>query len=158
MKRTFVAFVLVATSIWANDCPDQTFQMKNGRFWSHLESDEYKFVYLRGIFDGWDLRGMTKDSISGEEIGAWIGGPKSTISDLSASVTSIYQEPENLVLPIGWVVMGVFAVQRGDTTRDVVFMALRKQLAEVTAAQGSRPMPLSEISPIHVIMKLSKKP
>jgi hypothetical protein len=101
---------------------------------------------------------MTKDTISGEEIAAWSGGPKSMISDLAATVTSIYQEPENLALPIGWVVMGVFAVQRGDTTRDVVFMALRKHLAEVMDAQGSRPVPLSEISPIQVIIKLRKGP
>jgi hypothetical protein len=108
MKKLFVVFLLAATSILAADNPEETFQMKNGRFWSHLGSsaDEYKSVFLLGLFDGWTLRGMTKETILGKELIVWTSGPKSTISDLAATVTSVYEEPENLPLPVGWVVMG----------------------------------------------------
>jgi len=156
MKRLFVIFLLATASIWAADNPEETFEMKNGRFWTHLGSatDEYKSAFLLGLIDGWTLRGMTKTSIPGKELIAWKAGPKSTLSDLAATVTSVYDETENQPLPIGWVVMGAFAVQRGDATRDLVFMALRKHLAQMMDGQAR---PASEVDPIDVIMQFRKK-
>lgn len=159
MRRLVAVFLLVAVpSIWAADNPEETFQMKNGRFWNHLgpSTDDYQSAFLLGLFDGWALRGMTKDTILGKELIVWSGGPKSTVSELATMITSVYEEPENLPLPIGWVVMGAFAVQRGDTTRDVVFMALRKHLAKMLDSPAAARV--SELDPIDVIMQLRKKP
>jgi hypothetical protein len=46
-------------------------------------------------------------------------------------VTSIYADTENLAHPVGWVTLGCLAVQRGDTNRDAVMTALRKQMASL---------------------------
>src|SRR6266849_4006529 len=56
MKRLFVIFLLATASIWADDSnPEETLGMKNGRFWSHLESVKYGSVFLVGLIDGWKL-------------------------------------------------------------------------------------------------------
>jgi hypothetical protein len=158
MRKLLVVVLLAAPSIWAAESPEETFEMKNGRFWNHLGSsrDDYKSAFILGLFDGWALRGMTKATVLGKEVIVWSSGPKSTVSDLATMVTSVYEEPENLPLPIGGVVMGAFAVQRGDTTRDLVFMALRKHLAKMLDSPAATPV--SEVDPIDVIMQLRKKP
>jgi hypothetical protein len=97
---------------------------------------------------------MTKASITGKELIAWNPGPMATLSDLAAMVSSVYKETENQPLPIGWVVMGAFAVQRLEATRDLMFMALRKHLVHTMDGQA-RLGP--EADPIDVILQFRKK-
>ena len=117
MKKTLLLFLFVCASVVAQDHLDETFHMKNGRFWNGLESPDNRLSYLRGLMDGWELRGMTKDVILGKEIIVWQGSPKSTMGDLTDMITSGYAQTENEPLPIGWAAMACLAVQRGDTTR-----------------------------------------
>jgi hypothetical protein len=155
MKRLSGIFLLATTSILAGDSnPEETLGLKNGRFWSHLGSVEYESVFLVGLTDGWALRGTTKTTIPGRELIVWEPGPNSTFSDLAATVTSVYKETENQPLPIGWVVMGAFAVQRGDTSRDLVFAALRKRLSQIMDGPN---LPISGLDPIDAIMQFHKK-
>ncbi len=165
MKRLFVIFSLAIASLWADD-PEQTLGMKNGRFWNNLSvppsittktgsgEETNKVVFLVGLIEGWKLESLTKDTIPAKEALAWRGGPESTISDLAATVTAVYKDTENQPLPIGWVVMGAFAVQRGDTTRDLVFMALRKHLSKMMDGQ---PRPAAELDPTDVIIQSHKR-
>jgi hypothetical protein len=75
MKRLFVIFLLGTASISAEgNNPEETLGMKNGRFWSHLESVEYKSVFLVGLMDGWELRGNTRPTILGKELLVWEPG------------------------------------------------------------------------------------
>lgn len=71
-------------------------------------------------------------------------------------VTLAYKQPENLVLPISWIVMANFAVQRGETTRDVALAALRKFLSRLNSAPSGPPrtLPAEDRSPIFVILDL----
>jgi hypothetical protein len=150
-------FLLISSSVWAaDDDPEETYGMKNGRFWNQMgpTTDEYKAAFLRALMDGWTLRGMTKDSVLGKELIVWRPGPKATLADLIATLNSVYKETENQPLPIGWVVMGTFAVQRGETTRDLVFMALRKHLTHMMDGQSRG---ADEVNPIDVILQFRKK-
>jgi hypothetical protein len=70
-------------------------------------------------------------------------------------VTSVYEEPENLELPIGWVTMACFAVQRGETTRVAVFMALRKHLSN--QLQRKEPHLANDVDPVDVIQNSRPK-
>lgn len=70
-------------------------------------------------------------------------------------VNLAYEDPENLSLPVGCVVMASFAVQRGETTREPVFAALRKFLADLLSRPGNKYG--SESSPVDVILKFRKK-
>jgi hypothetical protein len=70
-------------------------------------------------------------------------------------ITAAYNEPENRTLPIGWVMMADLAIQCGHTTRDAVFPALRRHLADISEA-GKRTEG-SAISPIDTILSVSTK-
>jgi hypothetical protein len=154
MKRLFLVILLTTASICAADNPEETFRMKNGRFWNGLVAPDNRVTFLLGLIDGWKLRETTKDVIPGKELIAWQGSPKATIGDLTEMITSVYGETENQTLPVGWVAMGCLAVQRGDATRDSVFMALRKHLAKELGRTD--PHPANEIDPIDVILQFRK--
>jgi hypothetical protein len=152
MKRTLLVFLFVHASVFAQDGPDETFRMKNGRFWNGLASPDSQLAFLRGLMDGWELRGMTKDVVLGKELIVWRGNPKSTMGDLAEMITSVYAETENQPLPVGWAAMACLAVQRGDATRESVLMALRKHLAAQLGR--SDPRPVNEIDPTTLILEL----
>jgi hypothetical protein len=155
MKRLFLIILLATASIWAeNNNPEETFEMKNGRFWNRLVSSDSRVTFLLGLIDGWKLREFTKDAILAKELIAWQGNPKATIGDLTEMITSVYGETENQTLPVGWVAMGCLAVQRGDATRDAVFIVLRKHLT--TELGRTDPSPATEIDPIDVILQFRK--
>jgi len=132
---------------------DETSRMKNGRFWSALTDDERIFVTM-GIHDGWELRGQTESATQGMVLRAFnrCASPVTNGED-AEMITLAYKEPENRVLPIGWVVMADEAIRCGETTGDVVFPALRKFLADTSGKDISYP----GLSPIPVILSVSTK-
>lgn len=145
------AFLLIAAGK-----PDETFGMKNGRFWNNLPpNDSIRSIFLVGMLDGWKLREFTEETVKGKVITTFSAGDTFTTNDLADMVSSVYAETENLALPIGWVAMGSLAVQRGETTRDRVFLALRKYLADVSSRKA--PIAASDIDPIEVIMQSHPK-
>ena len=165
MKRLILLFLLALPSLWADD-PEETFGMKNGRYWNHMLSipeaysgkhdipgDTFKVLFLVGLTEGWKLEKLTKESISVKEALVWQGGA-STLSDLASTVSAAYEDAENQPLPIGWVVMGALAVHRGDTTRDLIFMALRKHLTHMMDGQAR---PATALDPTDIILQFHKK-
>lgn len=108
-------------------------------------------MFLEGIDDGWTLRQQTEDSTSGKVIKALSSCGSLTYAELAEMITAAYNEPENRTLPIGWVMMADIAIQCGRTTRDAVFPALRRHLADSSATEGSA------ISPIDTILSVSTK-
>jgi hypothetical protein len=153
MKSLCLFLLLGTTAIYAADGPDQTFGMKNGRFWSGLPSDDAtRSAFLIGLFEGWHLRGDTQPIVPGSVIIAMNVSGRFTTDDLATMITSVYADTENLALPVGWVTMGCLAVQRGDTTRDLVFMALRKHLAGLMNRRDG--VASSEVDAVNVIMQL----
>jgi len=129
----------------------QTIGMKNGRFWNTVESVDFKHAFILGLLDGWELRGDTQDIVKSNVVIIMSGGGKFTTADLTSMVTSVYSGAENLTLPVGWVVMGCLAVQRGDTTTEVVMMALRKHLA---ALMSMKDAVSSDVDPVQLIIDL----
>jgi len=94
-----------------------------------------------------------RNFITVKEAKAFYG--KFTTVDVAKMVTSVYEEPENLELPIAWVTMACFAVQRGDTTRDAAFMALRKHLSNELRRKDAHPF--NEVDPIDIILNSRPK-
>ena len=154
LTLTCVVFVsLWSTSVHAQD--DVTYGLRNGRFWRDMAPDlSVKAVFLSGLIEGWKLRDQVEDVISGAVVVAMSPGGTMQYADLAVMVDATYEHAENLSLPVGWVVMASFAVQRGDTTRDMVFPALRRHLAELRNTTTSRPT--SEVSPIDTILSVSR--
>jgi hypothetical protein len=150
-KRLCFLFLIGSGLFLAASNPDDTYgDMKNGRFWNTLPSDARPF-FLFGMLEGWQLRQLREQYIEAKVAKAfWMSGGGFTMGDLANMVTSVYNEPENLDLPIGWVAMGCYAVKRGDTTRDLVFMALRKHLSDSLSKKAH---PAFEDDPIDVIEK-----
>ena len=140
MFRLICSVLLLGSSLLiAAKNPDETWEMKNGRFWNDLPSDDStRSIFLVGMLDGWHLRGFTEATIKGKVILAFNSGGDFTTNDLADMVSSVYAETENIALPIGWVAMGCLAVQRGETTRAAVFLALRKYLGDVSNKKGLR--------------------
>jgi hypothetical protein len=152
MKKLCLFLVVASVVLSAAEPADQTLHLKNGRFWNVLESAENRHAFVLGLMDGWQLRGDTQDIIKGSVIIAMSGSGRFTTVDLTNMVTSIYSEAENLTLPVGWVVMGCLAVQRGETTRDIVMMTLRRHLATVMARKDE--LSSAEIDPVELIIGL----
>ncbi len=151
--KFFVAFMIASVALIAADSPDQTFGLKNGRFWNSLPTADTRHTFVMGLLDGWELRGHTEDAALGRVLTAMKTSSHFTMKDLSEMVTSVYSDIENLSLPIGWVVMGCFAVQRGDTTRDAVFMSLRKYLGTLSGRMDA--VPITETDPTRLINGLA---
>jgi hypothetical protein len=154
MRRAICCFFLVgACLLTAEDSPTETLGLKNGRFWNALPSDSRPY-FLIGMFEGWTFRQRRENSISIKEAKVFWASAKFPAVDVTEMVTSVYREPENLNLPIAWVTMACFSVQRGETTRDAVFMTLRKNIS--TEMQRTDAHPANEIDPIDII--LSSRP
>jgi hypothetical protein len=133
----------------------QTEQPKDGRYWNSLPPTS-RIFFLSGFFEGWNQRGAEDDTVSGLVLLATsTGGGSFTYGNLASMVDSAYKDAENLSLPIAWVVMGSLAVQRGETTRDVVLAALRKHQAEIWNKSGG--LTAKEYSPLYTIQALNKK-
>ena len=141
-----------------NKDTDKTFGLLNGHYWMKL-STEQRFFLLTGLVDGWAFREATEDTVKGSVILAWgIAGDNFQYIDMVKMIDLAYAEPENLTLPVGWVVMANMAVQRGDTTRDAALLALRKFLGGLKSGPPDRKFYGSEISPVNTILSLKTKP
>jgi len=147
-----VTAVLLSLVLLSAQSPrDQTFNLKNGRLWLSLPDDETRSVFLMGQFDGWNLLRNTEKEIKTAVLVVMGHGGPLTMVELAAMVTKAYAAPENLSLPIGWVVMASLAVQRGEVSGDVAFAALRKFLTGLTSRANGRVIG-SEMNPIDLIL------
>lgn len=106
-----------------------------------------------GITDGWELRGETENSAMGMVLNALRSDSSITFGELAQMVNSTYRQPENRSLPVGWVLMASMAVQRGETTKEREFPALRRHLSK--CLDTSRIVPGSEINPLDTIRQVS---
>ena len=153
MVSALLALVLGIRAIGA-DKEDETYGMKNGRFWNALADDSERPLFLLGFEDGWSLRGHTESTVLGKVITALHPcGNSITYGEESEMITATYKEPENRNLPIGWVLMADSAIQCGRTTRDAVFPALRKHLADISG----KTVGVDALIPIDVISSVSTK-
>lgn len=149
MTRRICILCLLGTGLLlAAGESDETYGLKNGRFWNHLPSDVQP-SFLVGTLEGWRLRQSRETLITVKEIKAFTTSARFTTGDLADMLTSVYGDPENLELPIGWVIMACYAVQRGETTREAVFMALRKHLSNELQRKDAHPV--NEVDPIDII-------
>jgi hypothetical protein len=131
-----------------------TFGESNGRLWTQL-SDNERPILLRGILDGWKLRGESEDRVLDQVLTAMNVGGSINYGELVRMVDLAYSDSQNLTLPVGWVLMGSLAIQRDETTRDVVLPALRRHLADVTFS--GTPVTNIEVNPIDTILSVSRK-
>lgn len=139
MKALCVLLLLGRLSLFGADEPnDETFGMANGRFWTTL-TPGLKQAYMRGMFDGWQLRSNTEKTVSGAVIFAFSASGGFTSNDVADMATSIYADSENIGLPIGWVALASLAVERGDTDRNTVLAALRKRMTDLLNGKQMRP-------------------
>jgi hypothetical protein len=153
----FMAFILSAGTVVGEEAAGKTFGMQNGRFWNDLTDNDARTLFLIGIFEGWQLRVRTEDSVTGKVIDA-LSPCGSSFGELAEMVTTVYKEPENRTLPVGWVLMASVKIQCGQTTHDRVFPVLRKHLAAVLAAvSGTKGVPGSVLDPIDAILSVSTK-
>src|ERR1700680_4088130 len=101
MKRLCILIVAGSSLLFAADEPgDRTFGLENGRLWKTLGSD-YRDMYIRGIFHGWQLRGNTEETMKGKVLTAMTASGNFRSNDLADMLTSIYADTENVALPIG---------------------------------------------------------
>jgi hypothetical protein len=148
-------FLSLALSVGAGGTgnEEQTFGVKNGRFWNPLSSDSERTLFLVGLEDGWSLRAQTEDTVSGKVILALhpCNSPM-TYGEEAEMITSAYKEPENRGLPVGWVLMANSAIHCGQTSGAAVFPALRRHLADVYGKGASG----NQIAPIDTILSVSR--
>jgi hypothetical protein len=162
MKSALLTLVL-AVSTFAADNQLTTFNMRNGHFWHELsEAGDYRPAFLMGLMEGWDLRGNTESSVLDSTANALSRSPQFSTDDLAKMISSVYKDPENLSLPVGWVALGCLAVQRGESTKAIVFVALRKHLAHLseklaTPEGKEEGIPASELDAVKLIAALIKK-
>jgi hypothetical protein len=151
----FLMCFCATTSARDDQADERTLELTNGRFWNSLpESDEIRAVFIKGIIDGWKLRGETEGSIKGSVLLALTPGSGFTFGELVQMVNDAYRQPENRSLPVGWVLMASMAIHRGETTKERVFPALRRHLSK--CLDVSRRVPMSEINPIDTINAASQ--
>lgn len=153
IRQAFILFLL-GGCLLAADNPDVTYGLDNGRFWNRLP-DDAKPYFLIGMLEGWLFRQDRADFITVKEAMAFRAGATFPIGDLQNMLTSVYKEAENLELPIGWAMMACYAVQRGDATRDAVFMALRRALSDEMRRKDAHPA--NELDPMDVILNSTPK-
>jgi hypothetical protein len=131
---------------------DKTYRLKNGRYWNSLPPESegpYRLVFLTGILDGWELSEQTKEAILGKYIIVWDASGRFTTDELTVMITATYQQSENVNLPVGWVAMACLAVERGETTKDTIMLALRKHLAGLSG----RTVYGHDADPVDIILK-----
>jgi hypothetical protein len=153
-RRICIMCLLGSGLLFAADNPDETFGLKNGRFWNSLP-DDAKPYFLIGLFEGWSFHRLRQAAFTVKEARAFTTSARFPTVDISDMLTSVYGNPENLELPIGWATMACYAVQRGDTTRDAVFMALRKALSDEVGRKDAHPA--NELDPMDVILNSRPK-
>lgn len=155
MTKTLCVVCLVGGGLlFAADKPEETLGLRNGRFWNSL-ADEARPFFLIGMLEGWQFHQLRAGAFTVKEAKAFWTSTSFTIGDLGDMLTSVYSEPENLDLPIGWAMMACHAVKRGDTTRDAVFMALRKALSDEVRRKD--PHPANALDPMDVILNARPK-
>jgi hypothetical protein len=152
-KRVVMLCLLGTSLLLAADKQDETYQLKNGRFWNVIPSEARPY-FLTGILEGWSFHQSRAAFIPVKEAKAFTS-TTFTVGDLEDMLTSVYRDPENLELPIAWAMMACDAVQRGETTRDAAFMELRKALSDELKRQ--EPHPANELDPLDVILKSRPK-
>ena len=118
-------------------------------------SSNERIAFVRGVIDGWALRESTEDNVSSGGPSMMNGISPTRSSELARMLDLAYANDENLNLPIGWVLMGSLAVQRGETTTEVVMQRLRRHLADVSF-RGT-PVDRTELNPIDAISSVTKK-
>jgi len=154
MRRIFVLLLVGSCLLAAADNPDETRGLKNGRFWNSLP-DDAKPYFLIGLFEGWSFHQLRAGAFTVKEAKAFMTSARFPTVDISAMLTSVYRDQENLELPIGWATMACFAIQRGETTRDAVFMALRKALSDDLRRTDAHLA--NELDPMDVILNSRPK-
>lgn len=148
LATVVLLFLTVGICATGANSEDQTYGMKNGRFWNALD-DSQRAAFLAGLEDGWSLRGHTESTVLGKVILALHPcGSSVTYGEEAEMITAAYKEPENRSLPIGWVMMADSAIQCGKTTSNAVFPALRKHLADISGKTvgGDALLPIDVIS------------
>jgi hypothetical protein len=111
-------------------------------------------AFVRGVIDGWALRESTEDNVSSGAPTMTNGIRPKGASDLARMLDVAYANEENLNLPIGWVLMGSLAVQRGETTTALVMQRLRRHLADI--AFGGLPSTAQKLNPSDAISSATK--
>lgn len=144
-------FTLLNAAAFTGQSPaadtQKTIGMNNGRYWRSLNEGPPRSIYLTGMLDGWSLSLHSEAGVSGKYLnifGRGAGGSFTT-DDLADMITSVYANTENINLPITWVAMGCLAVVRGETTRDLVFPALRNYLTSNGGARWNPHIPVDII-------------
>jgi len=132
----------------AGEPSNETFGLENGRVWNTLTPD-WKGACLMGMVQGWKLRANTEESTLVRVANAFSASGKFNTNDLADMVTSVYADTENIALPIGWVVLASLAIERGETSRNTVLVALRKQMTKLLSGKGS--LPNTDFDPIATI-------
>jgi hypothetical protein len=157
MKQFCALFLLSVLPLLATPPDDQTVGLNNGRFWRNTLGRDLTLgtVYLEAMIDGWSLRGDTEEVVPGKVLIVMNSGGELRYDELARIVDAAYDEPENLSLPIGWVAMGCLAVQRGETSRELVLGALRKHLANIMLSP-QQSIAVTKISPIDAILNLKE--
>jgi hypothetical protein len=139
MKAVCILFLFGAFPLFGADVPaDKTFGLDNGRFWNTL-TPGLKDAYMRGLFEGWRLRGNTEEKVKGSVIVVFTASGQFTSNEVADMLTSIYSDSENIALPVGWVALASLAVERGETDRSTVLVALRKQMTDLLNGKEHRP-------------------
>lgn len=126
---------------------DQTFGVKNGRYWLRLGTGA-QAAFLAGLADGWFLGLTTQPAVLGEHLSAFRSGNAGPVSwaDLAHFASSVYSDRENINLPIAWVAAAGLAVFRGETTRESVLPVLRRYVSLHLGRDGPLPdFPINEI-------------
>jgi hypothetical protein len=128
---------------------EKTLGLDNGRHWNAILDVNWRIGYLDGLIDGWKLRAYTEESIRGRVINAMTSSGSFTTNEVAKMVTAAYSNTENLNLPVGWIALACLAVQRGETTTEAVFLALRQFL---TGLQSKPEYSADELDPLPAIL------
>jgi hypothetical protein len=115
-----------------------------------MGSDDVRSIFITGMNDGWEARKFTERTAISDNIFSASGRVR--MSDIAAMVSAAYSDRTNVNLPIAWVAMACLAIQKGETTRELVFPALRSHMTAMS--QGMHD--LTEVNPIPVIWKSSR--
>jgi hypothetical protein len=125
-KLVLVGLLLCGSIAWSDDeVVVRTVGFENGRQWNKI-SDSFKLGFIAGLIDAWEMRDQTEETRDGYVQIALQPSSNTTLGDLREMVEGVYKHPENLDLPIGWVLMACISVKKGENTSDAVLAALRK--------------------------------
>jgi hypothetical protein len=149
--RIACAVALLGTSLlFAQEDIGRTFGLLNGQYWKEIGSEDARSIFITGMIDGWDARKFTEHVSIVDNIYSASG--RVTMRDIAVMVSAAYSDRTNVNLPIAWVTMACLAIQKGETTKELVFPALRSHMTAMS--QGMHE--LTEVNPIPVIWKASR--